>query len=213
MHFEYVRDVEIVIPRAALAAIFDECDRYEADETGGRMIGTYTEERRRLVIQVNGTIGPGPKARRTSTSFFQDGDYQEHVFRQVERQQPEIEHLGNWHTHHVNGLETLSGGDIDTYQRIVNHHNHNTAFFYALLVVAKRKNHRAHERYAVKHYLLRRGEKQVYEIPSNKVKLVDTPLVWPVPDADSGGSGPAWSSMPVPPLARVHDHDKIAEFF
>ena len=42
-----------------------------------------------------------------------------------------IEHLGNWHTHHVNGYPNLSGGDVATYRRIVNHELHNLDFFYA----------------------------------------------------------------------------------
>jgi len=213
MRFANARNVEVIIPRAALVAIFDECDRYEADETGGRMIGTYVEEDGRVVIQVGGVIGPGPAARRTSTSFFQDGEYQERIFRQIEHQRPDIEHLGNWHTHHVNGLNTLSGGDIATYQRIVNHHNHNTAFFYALLVVDKRKSAKPHERYAVKHYMLRRGEDQVYEIPSSKAKIVDTPLIWPAHDVTVSRDETTSRPLPSPRPERVYDRDILTDFF
>ena len=109
-------------------------------------------------------------------SFFQDGAYQERVFRQIESSHPEIEHLGNWHTHHVNGLQTLSGGDIETYHRTVNHRNHNTPFFYALLVTAKHRTSDPLRRYSIKHYIFRRGDERIYEIPQRHVEIVDAPL-------------------------------------
>ena len=179
MHFETIENIRVLLPRAALVAIFDECDRFERDETGGRILGTYDNHNGRLTIHVTGIIEPGPGARRTPVSFYQDGEHQERVFRHSERDHPEIEHLGNWHTHHVNGLPTLSEGDITTYRRTVNHNNHNTTFFYALLVVEKRKGLMRHKRYAVKHYLLRRSDQRVYEIAPTAVELVREPLIWP----------------------------------
>src|SRR3989344_7775678 len=98
-------------------------------------------------------------------------DALEAIFREMEAEHPEIEHLGNWHTHHVNGLNTLSSGDINTYKRVVNHEKHNTDFFYALLVVAKNRTFYNRERYSVKHFLLKRGESLVYEIPGSQVKI------------------------------------------
>lgn len=173
----------ITMPRAALEKVFDECDRHNVDETGGRLIGTYRERDGGLEIEVSGIIGPGPNARRSPTSFFQDGDYQEQVFRSVEQRHPDIEHLGNWHTHHVNGYPTLSGGDKETYARTVNHKNHNTDFFYALLVV--HKNPSGSPRYETKHFVLRRGDDSVYEIPHGKIHTVDRDILWPQPEARS----------------------------
>lgn len=169
--------VSITIARAALESVFDECDRYDADETGGRLLGTYRGKGSTFDITVSGVIGPGPNARRSSTSFFQDGDYQEQVFRAIEARHPEVEHLGNWHTHHVNGFPTLSGGDISTYRNVVNHRNHNTDFFYALLVV--RKNDHNSPRYDVRHYFFRRNDETVYEISPKEVRIVDLPLLSP----------------------------------
>ena len=169
--------VKISIYQGVLDAIFDECDRYDADETGGRIVGLYRRKGKKLEIEASGVIEPGPDARRTSTSFFQDGDYQEKVFRTIEEESPEIEHLGNWHTHHVNGYPTLSSGDIATYHRIVNHEKHNTDFLYALLVVAKTADSK--DRYAVKHYLLRRGEPSVQEIPHSQINIMNRKPVWP----------------------------------
>ena len=80
-------------------------------------------------------------------------------------------------THHINGYATLSGGDKTTYFKTVNHEKHNTDFFYALLVVSK--NHGGNPRYAVKHFIFRRGDDTIYEIPAKEVRLVDTPALCP----------------------------------
>lgn len=172
------KSVRVVIPVRALEVIFDECDRHNVDETGGRLIGSYCENGDQLKIAISGVIEPGPAAQRSNTSFFQDGEFQERVFRSVEREHPEVEHLGNWHTHHVNGLPHLSGGDVTTYTRTVNHDNHNTSFFYALLVTAKEPA-RSAQRYRVKHYVLRRGEATLYEIDSSHVEVTEADLLWP----------------------------------
>jgi len=213
MRFEFIDSVRVTIPRAALAAICDECDRYDHDETGGRVIGTYAYEHEQLVVHVEGVIGPGPSAQRTGTSFFQDGEYQEHVFRQVEQSHPKVEHLGNWHTHHVNGFPTLSGGDIATYQRTVNHPQHNTTFFYALLVVAKRGGSHLHERYAVKHYLLRRDDDKVYEIPCTRIELTDERLLWPEQEEMTRSTETKRNGPSTARPERIYDRDILGEFY
>ena len=35
------------IARGALESIFDECDKYDTDETGGRLLGTYRQHNAR----------------------------------------------------------------------------------------------------------------------------------------------------------------------
>ena len=157
-------DIRIVFPEAGLKVVFDECDRFDHDETGGRLVGTFAEHGGKLTIHVTGIIESGPQATRSRVSFFQDGAHQEVIFRQIESRHPEIEHLGNWHTHHVNGLPTLSGGDLETYYRTVNHQNHNTPFFYALLVTAKHRTSDPRRRYSIKHFVFRRGDKDFYEV-------------------------------------------------
>jgi proteasome lid subunit RPN8/RPN11 len=212
--------VHIVLPKAALLEIFDECDRFNQDETGGRIIGTFKEHWGKLTLHITGIIEPGPKARRSPVMLFQDGDYQEDVFRRVEAQHRDIEHLGTWHTHHVNGLQTLSDGDITTYSKTVNHPNQNTPFFYALLVVAKHESEDPLERYSFKHFIFRRGDDDFYEIPSRQVEIVDTPLVWPlvhrvahhghhaVRPAEPKRVGNV-SAQP----ERVYDRDILSEFY
>jgi hypothetical protein len=206
--------VQLTIPRAALEAVYDECDRYDHDETGGRLLGTFASGRKgQLSVEVTGIIEPGPNARRTPTSFFQDGEYQEKLFRSLEDKYPEIEHLGNWHTHHVNGYPTLSGGDRQTYHRIVNHHLHNSDYFYALLVTARNADGSSRERYHTKHFIFRRGVDGDYEIPSSAVSVVDKPIVWPASDSRSTG---VTSERKVPSAGpteqRARDNAFLQEF-
>ncbi len=214
MKFHTTDKVRLSIPKAALITVFDECDGFDQDETGGRVIGTFEEHRGKLAIQVTGIIEAGPQARRSAVSFFQDGEYQERVFRKIEDHHPEIEHLGNWHTHHVNGLQTLSGGDIETYHRTVNHRSHNAPFFYALLVTAKHRSSDPLGRYTVKHYLFRRGDERIYELRRDQVEIVDTPLIWPEQAEhphDKRDSHPKHELRASP--NRAYDSDILSEFY
>ena len=171
----------VTIPKAILDGIFDECDKYDTVETGGRLIGFYRIVDRGhgpvfLHIQVKATLHAGPKARRTAASFFNDGDYQESLFRAVEQQYPDIQHLGNWHTHHPNGLESLSNGDYQTYMKVVNSEHHDTDFFYSLLVTRRLLNDA--RRYLVKHYIVYRGDRQIHRLdPSTSVEIADVPIL------------------------------------
>jgi hypothetical protein len=203
-------EVDIYIPKDALTVVFDECDQYDFDETGGRLIGSYQKKGNKYTIEVSGVIDPGPNARRAPTSFFQDGDYQEKIFRSVEEKHPQIEHLGSWHTHHVNGLTTLSSGDRSTYQRIVNHRLHNTDFFYALLVIEKKINSK--QRYVIKHYFIRRDDATIYEIPDSKIHIVEKLLVWPSHSGTKDLSSPGVSQIDTN-AERVKDQEFFSEFY
>jgi hypothetical protein len=225
--FTVAEDINLIIPRRALEVVFTECDRYEADETGGRILGVYEQSAKGLTVQVTGIIEPGPRAERSGTYLMQDGDYQERIFRQVEDRDPAVEHLGNWHTHHVNGLRHLSGGDIDTYRRTVGHKNHNTDFFYALLVIEKHRRATGLERYTCRHYVLRRGDSAVYEIPPDRVAIVEAPLVWPnattqdqkprdhAPSAGHHAYGKASTEADgdAARMNRVYDSDAVSQFY
>ena len=172
-------DIRIQFSKDALRTVFLECDQHDHSETGGRLVGFWHRRGDVLHVEVTGVIEPGPNARRSATSFFQDGDYQASVFRILESKYPRIEHLGNWHTHHVNGCPTLSRGDRQTYRRIVEHSQHNTDFFYALLVVERNPEGQELDRYRVRHYVLHRGGESAFEIPADLVTLVDDPCIWP----------------------------------
>ncbi len=94
-----VPETKIFICQDVMESIFDECDRYEVDETGGRIIGFYHRNKGKLEIKACGMIGSGPNARRTSTSFFQDGRYQEDVFRRFEAKYPDIDDWTTYYNH------------------------------------------------------------------------------------------------------------------
>lgn len=214
MKYHATNDIRLIIPKTALLTVFDECDGFDQDETGGRVIGTFREHEGKLEIRVTGIIEAGPQARRSNVMFFQDGAYQERIFREIEDQHREIEHLGNWHTHHVNGLQSLSGGDIETYHRTVNHRNHNAPFFYALLVTAKRRSIDQLRRYTVKHYVFRRGYERIYELSSRQVEIVDAPLVWPATAGLSHGKREGEPKHEVRSNPnRVYDSKIVSEFY
>lgn len=169
----------VSMPLLVLESIFDDCDRYDHDETGGRIVGNFQRSSDgSLEIKVTGVIDAGPNARRSRVSFFQDGDYQAEIFRLIESSDPEVEHLGNWHTHHVNGYPTLSSGDIKTYRRIVNHKKHNLDFFYALLVVSQLPSGESASRYSVRHFILLRGDNAIYEVNPTKVVITSDSPAW-----------------------------------
>ncbi len=207
-------NVKLSIRRRVLDEICDECDRFAVDETGGRIIGTYQKNNKGYEIQVLDVIGAGPNAKRSPTTFFQDGEYQEKVFRAMEAKQPEIEHLGNWHTHHVNGLRTLSSGDKATYRRIVNHDSHNTDFFYALLVVEKTSDR--NQRYEMKHYVLLRGGDSIYEIPDQDIEILeDLGVRCGDGEAATEITRPLYEmvSDPDAKIERVKDQEFFSEFY
>lgn len=216
MKYHSTDKIRLFMPEAALRTVFNECDGFNQDETGGRVIGTFEEQRGTLAIHVTGIIEAGPQARRSAVSFFQDGEYQEQVFRKIETRHREIEHLGNWHTHHVNGLQHLSGGDIETYFRTVNHRNHNAHFFYALLVTTKHRSSDPLKRYSVKHYVFRRGDEHIYELERDQVEIVNTPLLWPEGSGRERSHGrhaePGVNDVWAHPN-RVNDNEILTEFY
>jgi hypothetical protein len=135
------------------------------------------------------------------------------MFRAIEVAHPEIEHIGNWHTHHVNGCPTLSGGDKTTYFKTVNHEKHNTDFFYALLVVSK--NRRGNPRYAVKHFIFQRNDDTIYEIPDADITVVDSPALLPAAsghESTSEHSQPETASLGTN-LERAKDREFFSEFY
>jgi integrative and conjugative element protein (TIGR02256 family) len=164
--------VTISIPRPLLEGMFDECERFREEETGGALIGFYSWNGTDLHVDVRAVIGAGPNARRSAVSFFKDGEYQERMFREVEKRHPAIRHLGNWHTHHCNGLRTLSQGDCETYRKNVNSPNHAQDFWYALLITHGTPNEQM--RYAAKHFIFVRHGKDFYEVPQSGITIRDS---------------------------------------
>src|SRR5262249_44316813 len=82
-----------------------------------------------------GSISPGPRARCTPTELLPDGEFQDGVFKYLEAQEPALEHLGTWHSHHPNGLPRFSHGDVAHYQSVVADKNYGPDFFVAGLCI------------------------------------------------------------------------------
>lgn len=85
-----------------------------------------------------GSISPGPRARCTATSLLPDGPFQAAVFRALGRTEPDLEHLGSWHSHHPNGLAEFSGGDIEHYESVIVDRDYGPDHFVAGLCVDER---------------------------------------------------------------------------
>src|SRR5207245_950776 len=124
-------------------------------------------------ILVTDFLPSGPNAKRTAVEFMPDGEYQEHVFRRAEGLDSNVEHLGSWHSHHCNGLERLSGGDIEGYFRTVNKANYRPNFFVASLV--KKIPHQGSTPSDwIDHFLFVRGVDDFYRV-TDTVRLVTFP--------------------------------------
>ena len=78
---------------------------------------------------------------RSGAADFHRGDaqWQTQEFRRLEREDPALEQLGSWHSHHPNGLGRLSAGDINGYKATVNDRGHNHDFFFVSLGVDQRR--------------------------------------------------------------------------
>lgn len=82
-------------------------------ETGGELLGQYLPSGALVVHLVT---GPGPRARRSTVSFHQDGDYLRSVCTEAFRRHA-LQHAGSWHSHHTLALAEPSGGDSATVVR------------------------------------------------------------------------------------------------
>jgi hypothetical protein len=114
----------------------------------------------------------GPKATRTAVELQPDGEYQETLFRQLERIDHEIEHVGTWHSHHCNGLQTLSSGDVAGYFRTVNRPEYRLNYFLASLVT--RVPEKVEEHGWIAHYLFVRSDEECYKVDP-LIKMIDWP--------------------------------------
>lgn len=136
-------------------------------EEGGKLLGKINQSGQDVDIIVETYIDSGPGVSNSVTHLYPDGPYQEDVFRVIERLDPDIEHLGSWHSHHCNGLPHLSGGDINGYKSCVNNPNYNVDYFLALLVTDLHRG-----RLNAKYYLFIRHDAQYYELDSPNIQVI-----------------------------------------
>lgn len=134
-------------------------------EEGGKLVGKVRKTARESVIRVESYIDSGPRVGNSASHLYPDGEYQEAMFRVVESFDPDIEHLGSWHSHHCNGLDELSSGDISGYLSNVNDARYNLDLFFVLLVTSAR-----HGRLGARYYLFCRGRTDYFELPESDIQ-------------------------------------------
>jgi hypothetical protein len=152
--------------------------RYPTSEEGGKYIG-YIESTNQnqsngfgYRIIVTDFLPGGPKARRTSVEFLPDGEFQEKLFRKAEARDHSIEHVGSWHSHHCNGLDRLSSGDIEGYFKTVNKPAYRPDVFVASLV--KHLPRGPADKGWIDHFLFVRNHDCFYKV-TNYVGVKDLP--------------------------------------
>ena len=166
---------EIVFDRRIFDYILQELHRYPSSEEGGKYIGyiDLTDRHRgkdRVII--TDFLPGGPNATRTAVEFLPDGEFQEQLFRRTEKRDANIEHLGSWHSHHCNGLDRLSGGDIEGYFKTVNKPAYRPDVFVASLVKHLPRN--PHSSDWIDHFVFIRNHDRFYKITSH-VTIADAP--------------------------------------
>lgn len=102
----------IIIEECVLEFIEAESRKSPKTETGGVVAGRGSLTEGWVVL--THASGPGPKAKRTRSSFARDKDYcQAFLNRAAAESQGEIDYLGEWHKHHE-AEPWPSGTDVRT---------------------------------------------------------------------------------------------------
>lgn len=163
--------VQIAMDYRVPEFILSELQRFPDSEDGGKYIGFVSKRNKGAArIVVTDFLPSGPDAKRTRVEFMPDGEFQERLFRQAERRHKDVEHIGSWHSHHCNGLDTLSQGDIKGYFKTVNNRKYRPHFFLASLVTGIPNS--PQDSGWLHHYLFVRGDENFYTI-TNEVVLVN----------------------------------------
>jgi ThiF family len=150
----------------------EELAKHPHCEEGGKYLGFIENEGESTRIVITDFLTGGPNAKRTRVEFLPDGDFQERLFRQAERLDRRVEHLGSWHSHHCNGLGIFSEGDIAGYFKTVNKAQYRPDLFVASLVT--RIPESIEERDWLQHFLFVRGDDQFYRLDTD-LRMVDAP--------------------------------------
>jgi hypothetical protein len=162
--------------------MLSEINKHVTVEEGGKYLGYVLKGADRGLadrdlantetLLISDFLPSGPRAVRTEVEFRPDGEYQERLFRGIEKLDSAVEHVGTWHTHHCNGLQELSPGDVEGYLRTVNKNQYRLNFFVASLV--KRIPANPEELDWVDHFLFVRGMETYFDI-TRHVSIVDSP--------------------------------------
>lgn len=144
-------------------------------EEGGKLIGFIThDENDNYSYNVISYLDSGVLVDNSSIHIIPSGKYQRNLYNLITSEVDySYEHMGTWHSHHCNGLNTLSKGDIDGYYDIVNREEYTPLYFIAILLINIKDD------IDFKVYLFQKGEEKFNEIPKEKIiieKTVDNKL-------------------------------------
>lgn len=113
------RKITLWLPQSIVTSMVADADSFFSNETGGSLMGYYSNRRRDIVV--TNLIDCGPKSKHRKTSFIPDYSFQEGKIGRVYEQLRRIHtYLGDWHTH-PGGAAKLSGKDIQTLDNIAVH--------------------------------------------------------------------------------------------
>lgn len=158
--------VRVEISQTVKERIFSTISHSDIEE-GGKLLGKVVQNGSDILIQALSYIDSGPRVDNSMGHLHPDGEYQENVFRLVEIFDPDVDHVGSWHSHHCNGLDELSGGDISGYKKSVNNHQYNLDYFFVILVFGINRSD-----LKAKYYLFCRGQDSYYSIKNEDVRYI-----------------------------------------
>jgi hypothetical protein len=213
--------VHVLFDRHVFGYMVQELSKCPNVEEGGKYVGYYldaTDPRLRALDLQNGIaalvvtdfLPSGPRAIRTAVELQPDGEYQEGLFRRLEQSDPAVEHLGTWHSHHCNGLSTLSGGDIAGYLRTVNRPEYRFDFFLASLVTRLPRD--PGTKGWIDHFLFIRDDKKHYRI-TDAIQLIDWPTSFETHTGHRPGDGSSWRAQEVIDNPHSRAIEKPAEWY
>lgn len=187
---------EIVIRASLFSDMLKYLDQSPSVEEGGLLMGflkpveghhddsgQFIAQPKQYSIVITDHIPSGPAARRTRGSLHSDLEFQEYVFREIEKREQRIMHLGSWHSHHCNSYNSLSNGDIESYLAMVNSPRHAHSYYFAILFTDKPE--RVPSRYTtdspeledlmkcLRFYLIMRGHDKLYSLDPECIHLQD----------------------------------------
>jgi len=160
------RNIAVEVSKIVDERIFSSISGSKVEE-GGKFLGKIQQNGNQLLIKVESYIDSGVNVDNSSGHLMPDGDYQEKLFRLVEKFDPTLDYIGSWHSHHCNGFPELSSGDIRGYQETVNSRAYDVDYLFVILVTGFKKSS-TEKRY----YLFIRSQNDFYEIDKSSVRFV-----------------------------------------
>jgi len=159
--------IKIYLRKNCLIRMYETIEKSHNEE-GGKLIGRVSQNGSQIQVHIDSFLDSGPGIEHSATHIIPDGIYQESLFRVCESFDPNLEHLGSWHSHHCNGLQELSGGDISGYKKNVNNSNYNLDIFVAILLPKLSRNYHDY-----RFYIFLRNSERYYEIDSEDIEIID----------------------------------------